>query len=509
MGSFLLSLVAVFAVTKAYFVMSVTEQEQLADSSDIMPTKNIELFAATEENDPIYDKFNNLNQQNELPSTDGKTKTFADAGENANPTEDVLYQPEIAETTTSNTEDTVELAASENSALELEKNILDNASSDEGIVEELQIADASTAPVFKIPLVHHYKTEGGTVTYSESADENQIASASRDVPLENLGTDSAAALTEPLAYDDELISKSGFTAGLSSNSPQENDSPWEVAEISNKHATKNSFESYEAKHQADIVAPDQEVADEPREEYKMQENILVPIPDSIRNERNLTPQFSSSKENLKLERELRAKHQLPALSDDSDDILSLDEDDDELDFDEDEETSKSLTDSIAEWFSGSKKKKDDRDNITAPDTQSQKVKKSSKGNQSSIFNKLLGIGNSGDDGIVPSELKLSFQPNRAEISGQTLEWLHAFSDNSIKNDDVFIEIRIDKSAPYALQEKRLKLLYKILADNGVDYHKINIIFTDREPNSFIIRNIKYTSEEDKVKALKRADNPWY
>ena len=79
----------------------------------------------------------------------------------------------------------------------------------------------------------------------------------------------------------------------------------------------------------------------------------------------------------------------------------------------------------------------------------------------------------------------------------------------MNNEDVFIEIRIDKSAPYALQEKRLKLLYKILAGNGVDYHKINIIFTDREPNSFIIRNVRYASEEEKVKAMKRADNPWY
>ena len=55
----------------------------------------------------------------------------------------------------------------------------------------------------------------------------------------------------------------------------------------------------------------------------------------------------------------------------------------------------------------------------------------------------------------------------------------------------------------------LNLLYSILVNNGVDYNKINIIFTDREPNSFIIRNVRYASEEDAINAHKKAYNPWY
>jgi hypothetical protein len=73
---------------------------------------------------------------------------------------------------------------------------------------------------------------------------------------------------------------------------------------------------------------------------------------------------------------------------------------------------------------------------------------------------------------------------------------------------VAIEIRIDRSASYELQQKRLKLLYKILANNGVEYQKINIIFTDREPNSFIIRNVRYVTREEKVQAAKMENNPW-
>ena len=105
---------------------------------------------------------------------------------------------------------------------------------------------------------------------------------------------------------------------------------------------------------------------------------------------------------------------------------------------------------------------------------------------------------------------MSFQPNRAEISGQTLEWLHAFSENAVKYENVLVEIRISKSAPYELQQKRLKLLYRILANNGVEYNKVNIIFTDREQNSFIIRNVRYATEEEQKKALAaKTYSPWY
>ena len=158
-----------------------------------------------------------------------------------------------------------------------------------------------------------------------------------------------------------------------------------------------------------------------------------------------------------------------------------------------------MTDSISAWFSSSKNKTDDKS--TNNDT------KTKSGD--SAFSKLLGLGRKDNSSIAPSELKLSFQVNRAEISGQTLEWLKAFSDNAVKNDDVFIEIRIDGSGSYELQQKRLNLLYSILVNNGVDYNKINIIFTEREPNSFIIRNVRYASEEDANKARKKAYNPWY
>ena len=132
----------------------------------------------------------------------------------------------------------------------------------------------------------------------------------------------------------------------------------------------------------------------------------------------------------------------------------------------------------------------------------------SKKTGGSIFQRLLGPQEE-EKNIAPSELKITFQPNKAEISGQTLEWLRAFADNTIKHDTVVVEIRASETAPQTIQHKRLKLLYKLLEDTGVSYHKINTIFTNREPNSFIIRNVRYASEEDMVKAVvKWGDNPW-
>jgi len=231
----------------------------------------------------------------------------------------------------------------------------------------------------------------------------------------------------------------------------------------------------------------------------MQKNLLIPIPEDIMNEENLIPQFSSSEENLKLEEELRAQKKLPPKKMAPTVHGGVTEDNKvaEDNFDDiDEETSKSLTKSISDWFSGNKNK-------NAPKV----AAKSNKDQNNSIFNKLLGgdkkknkkdVDDDEEDEeepeetkkeVIPTELKLAFQPNRAEISGQTLEWLHAFAENVVKYENVIIEIRISNTAPTILQQKRLKLLYRILANNGVDYDKINIcglIYSQKSPFIFIL-----------------------
>jgi hypothetical protein len=91
--------------------------------------------------------------------------------------------------------------------------------------------------------------------------------------------------------------------------------------------------------------------------------------------------------------------------------------------------------------------------------------------------------------IIPSELKLSFQPGKAEISGTTLTWLKAFSE-AATSDDIRLQVRLDASVATELQKKRLNLLYTIFMNNGVDFKKVDTVFSTTEPNALIIRTIR-------------------
>ena len=534
LGSFLLSLAAVFVATKAYLVMSLKDKAAEEIISANIETKNIELFASNEETDPLYEKFNNL--QNKQNNTEKSAEALdldammADAPLDAPQEEDAFNEDNlIIASADSDNDDIIPADNSDDEMLIVAENEVagsditdEQASETSDTTDELVIADASTAPVFAIPLVHNYDTGSAEVSVSSEADNSQIALASHNVAVGNLGTQNRAAIS-----DTAVSIGNSQTVAIT-----DADNPWDVAETANKHAGKNSLNANTAQPKVNIAAADTAdqnpagTAKETQVAYKMQKNLLIPIPEDIKNAKNLTPQFSTSAENKKLEDELRANKTLPALDGSSDgdeegsettgsgntknsygSPSAVDSDAPELidasDSSNDSQSSKSLSESIAAWFSSSKPKSSD-DNIKAPDRPTSSSR--SNGDQSnSIFNKLLGAKKSN---VTPTELKLSFQPNRAEISGQTLEWIHAFADNAVKYENVVVEIRIDKSSPYELQQKRLRLLYRILANNGVEFNKINIIFTDREPNSFIIRNVRYATEEEKAKNVKTY-NPWY
>lgn len=210
--------------------------------------------------------------------------------------------------------------------------------------------------------------------------------------------------------------------------------------------------------------------------YKMIQNLIIPLPEDIATDADIVPQLSSE------------PNQKPAkISKKKDKELKK------------EEKESGLFKSISSWFSKDDK---DEDNNKSDKKQSEKNQKTKK---SGIY--LFGRGDnpnlefSGDQGapeIMPAELKLSFQPNRAEISGHTLRWIHAFADNARDNQGIYIEIRIDGTSSFALQQKRLNLLSSIFANRGVDFRKVNIIFTSREPNSFIIRNIKFNDNNEVI-----------
>ena len=539
-GSFLFSLAAVFAAAKVYFLLPAEKSAEQTENFENLETKNIDLFANDEENNPIIEKFNEINKPaapeaaapvsaaenditEEVPEivTAEAEPVLPQAEETFDNSSSVLYAPDDDDFSAAEKpaqaialkNDIISEPAEEKAAAEAENPEQNSEIADAENEEPLKIADASSeAKAFTIPLQHNFETPKQNVKVSSEADNSQVALASNNVRMQNLGTQNKiASASVETSVPAEKVQETPYV------------DPWVVATAGNEHIAKNKLDainnSEEVKNAAaDLKAPEPAKSDnEKKVAYKMMKNILIPIPEDIANDENLTPQLSYSEENKKLSKKLMQSGEL------SGDTSAHDDEETGKDSapaakpqdigttplpqqpaadsqTKSSSSSASLTDSIAAWFSSSAKDKS---------TNTESEKQSSSGSGDSAFSKLLGLGKKDNSGIAPSELKLAFQPNRAEISGQTLEWLKAFSDNAVKNDDVFIEIRIDGSGSYELQQKRLNLLYSILINNGVDYNKINIIFTDREPNSFIIRNVRYASEEDANKARKKAYNPWY
>jgi len=235
------------------------------------------------------------------------------------------------------------------------------------------------------------------------------------------------------------------------------------------------------------------IADEDAETqvaYQMVPNLLIPIPEDIANDADLTPQLSI------VPGEKPASQPASKTQDKNNKNKS-----DELN---EEEKQSGLFKNITSWFSG-KDKKEEKSEKKPKKPARQTLKKSGF----SFFNDTEDDTSSEtNDKIMPAELRLSFQPNRAEISGQTLRWIHAFADNARDNDDIYIEIRIDGTSSFALQQKRLNLLSTIFAGRGVDFRKINVVFTSREPNSFIIRNIRFNNQEEIV-VNENSNNAYY
>ena len=201
------------------------------------------------------------------------------------------------------------------------------------------------------------------------------------------------------------------------------------------------------------------------------DNLLIPIPEDILNDPNLTPQLVSSSQNKDLEEKVTEQENLAYGTTNTEHSKTTEK----TEAKNTEETS-GLFKSITSIF-----KKDSKTTETP-------AKEEEEGFLERLTRKNKTSELSGK--ILPTEIRLAFQPNRAEISGVTLKWLQAFANKINEDKNAGLEIRIDGSSSYELQQKRLNLLNNILASNGVDFNKVNTIFTTREPNSFIIRTVR-------------------
>ncbi len=316
-----------------------------------------------------------------------------------------------------------------------------------------------------------------------------VIRAFEDIDSNKVAANGNKALIKTVAAEKEVSSekeeKTKTTAPWENMSEKKEDNPWAAAKGTNfpknkKILNEDFFQNADADNIAQTLGKKQPTKEkEVLLAADIAKNILIPIPEEIMKEENLTPQLISSHKkdgSEELSPEQKAAEEIGE------------------GIEENGEKQGGILKSISSMFSKAPK-------VDAADGGEKK---------SGFFEQLTTRKNKAKEKtkILPTEMRLSFQPNRAEISGQTLKWLQAFANKAIEDDSVFLEIRIDGTSSFELQQKRLNLLHNILTNKGVSYNKINTIFTTREPNSFIVRAVRI-NKKDNEDTEQREQNPYY
>ena len=336
----------------------------------------------------------------------------------------------------------------------------------------------------KIPLQIDRLPQGNTqknIVIAQRGKSDTVALADKDIPIKSMESGKKLILKNGKRQNDEEWKQMSET--------KEPSNPWVVvksAAVTPNHFLKN--EKYYNQDDATIkkVMNQSPVKDNNEVQVAAEtvQNLLIPIPEEIMNEENIIPQLESgknsekkntpapvsSKQSLteqfkpeqKVAEDVKPSQEASTFSSKENILTSLGA----IFGEEDKSVNKYTKDDTPSVWSNVKEK-------------IRRNKKSSKGR------------------IMPTEMRLSFQPNRAEISGQTLRWIQAFAKRTAEDKNTAIEIRIDGTSSMELQQKRLNLLHNILTNKGVSYGKINTVFTNREPNSFIIRTVTLGNDTSK------------
>ena len=343
-------------------------------------------------------------------------------------------------------------------------------------------------PMLLIPLERGDGTEfaGSDMKIAEDNGDLQIAAADKNVPIKSIGASDTPLATTPQApqEDDAWKSMAEIKAQREAKqaSVQNKDSAWAVAK--GRDFPKNSLvlEADTNKSEDEIkevMAKRNKVSASRSGEIQvageMIDNLLIPIPQDILDDKNLTPQLTSSEENRNLERELEEDRGIVREQQDETEpeVEILDAQGKNI-----HKKDAGILSSISSIFSGDKKKENNEESSMDDEDE---------GLINTLTKKIRG--NKTEPKILPTEIRLSFQPNRAEISGTTLQWIQAFGKKAAEEASIALEIRLNAGNDHILQQKRLNLLSNILTGRGVSPEKIRIVYTLREPNSFIMRTI--------------------
>lgn len=89
--------------------------------------------------------------------------------------------------------------------------------------------------------------------------------------------------------------------------------------------------------------------------------------------------------------------------------------------------------------------------------------------------------------LLPNEIKISFRPDNAEISGQTLKWIRAFASQIVQDPQKYVEMRVSAYGLAGIQSRRVLLLKGTLLGSGLNPSQIRIVSTPRDSDSIVLR----------------------
>ncbi len=373
----------------------------------------------------------------------------------------------------------------------------------EAIVSELDITSDEQVELANITqdlVIEDTYNENDILEQEIAQSGDQILQAEAAIPLEEsswIAVDNDVDITDfapdtQVATTQKNIELSASNISIDAQTPAseswvqmsettQTDNPWDIAEGPKHRKNNNDLDnnSYSDDQKNKIVAdlsPQRIQQSGSVQVADMAKNILIPIPDDIMNSKNLTPKLVSTK---KQEDDGQAE-----VDKEGADVVSFEK----AGGKEESADKPGIFKSIASIFASPE------DDLVVTGAKKKSSSKNVKNKIKSIFSGLSASKDENEEKILPTEMKLSFQPGRAEISGQTLRWIEAFAITASKDYDIFLEVRIGKTQSLKLQDKRLNLLYHILTSKGVSPRKIKIVLTSREPNSFIIRTFKINNE---------------
>lgn len=91
--------------------------------------------------------------------------------------------------------------------------------------------------------------------------------------------------------------------------------------------------------------------------------------------------------------------------------------------------------------------------------------------------------------LMPQDIKVTFYPESADFSGQSVKWIKAFALQALNDPRKVMEIRLSQYSP-TVQQKRLYVIRRLLMNSGLSAHQIVVDYVDRPADSLILRTVE-------------------